>query len=326
MSSRPGFTIAGMTVKAGSRLQCEVPISRLVTGTEVALPVLVVHGRQEGPTVWLNAAIHGDEINGVEIIRRVLLHLDPRRLRGTVLAVPVVNVHGFITGDRYLPDRRDLNRCFPGSDRGSLGSRIAHLLMSEVVARCTAGIDLHTGSDHRSNLPQIRADLDDPATLELAVAFGAPLMIHASTRDGSLRQAATEAGATVLLYEGGEAWRFDEVAITTGVDGVLRVLAHLGLVDPEEPVVPTTSVPLTSRSSKWVRARRSGIAHIDVSLGDRVEKGSELGRLHDSFGNRLGRIIAPNSGIVVGMSLDPLFNKGDAVVHIATVSDTEEPT
>ena len=322
---RPDFVVAGKAVRRGSRQQIELPISKLVTGTEVSLPVMVVHGAADGPTVWLNAAIHGDEINGVEIIRRVLENLDARSLSGTVLAVPIVNVHGFVTGDRYLPDRRDLNRSFPGSARGSLASRIANLLMTEVVARCSMGIDIHTGSDHRSNLPQVRADLDDAKTRSLAMAFGAPIIIHAATRDGSLRQAATDAGATVLLYEGGEAWRFDEDAIRTGVQGIMRVFVMLGLIDPRDQVVPEVPCPAESRSSAWVRARRSGIAAVDVALGDHVEQGQVMGRLHDSFGNQLGRITAPIDGVVIGMSLDPLFNQGDAMVHVASVGRETTP-
>ena len=165
---RSAISIAGNEVRAGRKAKLELPIARLMSGIPVTLPLLVLHGREEGPTAWISAAVHGDELCGVEIIRRVLDTLDPQTMSGTVLAVPVVNVHGFNTGDRYLPDRRDLNRSFPGSPRGSLAARIAHLLMTEVVGRATVGIDLHTGSDHRTNLPQIRADLDDPATLELA--------------------------------------------------------------------------------------------------------------------------------------------------------------
>jgi predicted deacylase len=323
--TRPSFVIHDTSVRPGKRHQCELPISKLVTGTQVSLPVMVVHGAHDGPTVWLNAAIHGDEINGVEIIRRVLDRLDAHQLHGTVLAVPIVNVHGFVSGDRYLPDRRDLNRSFPGSARGSLASRIAHLLMTEVVGRCSVGIDLHTGSDHRTNLPQIRADLDDPATNHLAKVFGAPIVIHSATRDGSLRQAATDAGATVLLYEAGEAWRFDEQAIATGVDGIIRVFTELGLMKPEtlenSPVIGS----VVSRSSSWVRARRSGIAQIDVMLGDHVDKGQTIGRLHDSFGNRLGRITAPIDGVVIGLSLDPLFNRGDAIAHVAAIEQNGTP-
>ena len=256
----PGLRLRRPQIAAGRRAQLELPIARLMSGTPVALPVLVLHGRHDGPTVWLSAAVHGDEIGGVEIIRRVLAQLDPSTLRGTVIAVPIVNVHGFNTGERYLPDRRDLNRSFPGSARGSLAARIAHLMMTEIIARCTVGIDLHTGSDHRINLPQVRADLDDSETLELARVFGAPLALHSRTRDGSLRQAATEAGATVLLFEGGEANRFDARAIDDGTSGVLRVLAALGMIDAAPPLTAPTYL---SRRSKWVRASSSGILHLE---------------------------------------------------------------
>ena len=160
---RPSFEIGGVRVRAGRRQSVSLPITRLVTGADVELPVRVVHGRDEGPTVWVDAAIHGDEAVGVEVIRQVVAGLDPKALRGTLIAVPIVNVLGFSVGDRYLPDRRDLNRSFPGSPRGSLAGRIAHLFMTEVVDQCEVGIDLHTGSDRRTNLPQVRADLEDPA-------------------------------------------------------------------------------------------------------------------------------------------------------------------
>jgi predicted deacylase len=236
-------------------------------------------------------------------------------MAGTVLAVPIVNVHGFLTGDRYLPDRRDLNRSFPGSPTGSLAARVANLFMTEIVNRADVGIDLHTGSDHRTNLPQVRADLDDPRTRALAEAFGAPLMLHAKVRDGSLRGAATAQGTTVLLYEGGEAWRFDPEALAVGEAGVCRVLAALGMIGPAADA--PAERPLESRRSGWVRARRSGIALLEVSLGDRVARGGQLGVIHDSVGERLARIIAPRSGIVIGHIQHPLVNQGDAVVHLA---------
>ena len=226
--ARESFAIGTVRVRAGTSRALELPITRLVTGAEISLPVRIIHGREDGPTVWVDAAIHGDEVVGVEVIRQVLADLDPKTFRGTLIAVPIVNVLGFMTGDRYLPDRRDLNRSFPGSARGSLASRIAHLFMEEVVAKSEVGIDLHTGSDRRSNLPQVRADLDDPRTRALAEAFAAPVMLHAKIRDGSLRHAARERGATVLLYEGGENLRFDDYAIDAGVAGVRRVLAVLG--------------------------------------------------------------------------------------------------
>ena len=316
--ARESFGIGGVRVRAGASRSVELPLTRLVTGGDVGIPVQVVHGRDPGPVVWVNAAIHGDEVVGVEVIRRVLQQVSAKTLRGTLVAVPIVNVLGFMNGSRYLPDRRDLNRSFPGSARGSLASRIAHLMMTEVVAKCSVGLDLHTGSDRRSNLPQIRADLDDPRTRALAVAFGAPVMYHAKIRDGSLRHAAREAGAAVLLYEGGENLRMDEYATEAGVAGVLRVLAALGMTDPvAAPSTPT----LESRSSGWVRARRTGILDLETHLGQTVTEGDRLGALFDSYGKTLRLVRANRTGIVIGRNEAPIVNSGDALVHIASVLD-----
>ena len=315
---REPFRIANARIPAGHKQRLDLPIAALVTGAQVSLPVMVLHGRDEGPTVWLDAAIHGDEIGGVEIIRRVLEKLDPDTIRGTLLVVPVVNVHGFVNGERYLPDRRDLNRSFPGGNTGSLARRIAHLLLTEVVERCSVGIDLHTGSDGRSNLPQIRADLDDPETLELARTFGAPLMVNAKPRDSSLRGSATAAGKKILVFEGGEAWRFDPHAVEVGYEGVMRVLQSLGLISEIVPPAPTL---IRADKSRWVRAARSGVLQLNCKLGDIVKKGQVLGRIHDSFGERLSSCKSPSGGIVLGMRLEPLVNRGDALFHVATTTE-----
>ncbi len=319
MPTRPPFKLADVEVRPGRRAEAQLPFGRLVTGSAVALPVQILHGRTDGPVVWISAAIHGDEIGGIEIIRRVLRILEPRRIAGTILAVPTVNVHGFLNGDRYLPDRRDLNRSFPGSPRGSLAGQVANLFMKHIVSVSDIGIDLHTGSDHRTNLPQVRADLDDDVTIGLAKAFAAPVMLHSQIRDGSLRAAATEAGKTMLLYEGGEAWRFDESAIAIGVDGVLRVLRDTGVVD-SAPTAHTDTVEC--RSSRWVRARRTGLALIEVGLGDSVAEGQQLGLIHNTLGRQLGRIITRSAGIVIGHEQQPLVNRGAALVHIATPART----
>jgi len=315
--ARESFAIGNVRVRAGSVKEVELPITRLVTGGDVSLPVRVIHGREPGPVVWITGVIHGDEVLGVEVIRQALAGLSPKTFRGTLLAVPVVNVLGFMTGDRYLPDRRDLNRSFPGSARGSLASRIAHLLMTEVISKCELGIDLHTAADRRTNLPQIRADLDDPRTRELAEAFGAPVMLHARLRDGSLRQAALDVGARVLLYEAGEILRFDEEPIAVGVAGVRRVLAAMDMIDPpSNGDHPPASVE--SRESAWVRARSTGILHLEVHLGEWVEEGDRLGGLSDTFGRRVRLVHADRPGIVIGLTRAPIVNAGDALVHIAT--------
>jgi predicted deacylase len=318
--SRSSFEIGSVRVRPGLQRAVSLPITRLVTGAEVELPVRVVHGREDGPTMWVNAAVHGDEAVGVEVIRRVLAGLDPKTFRGTLIAVPIVNVLGFMTGSRYLPDRRDLNRSFPGSARGSLAARIANLMMREVVAKCTVGIDLHTGSDRRTNLPQIRTDLEDRQSRELALAFAAPVMLHARLRDGSLRSAAREQGAKVLLYEAGEAWRMDEWAVRAGVLGVRRVLAALEMTSPVDEESPPPSIEC--ERSGWVRARGTGMLHLDVDLGQRVEEGERLGGLFDSFGRRVRLVHADRAGIVIGRTEAPLVNSGDAVVHIAETDQT----
>ncbi|MCE5288291.1 MAG: succinylglutamate desuccinylase/aspartoacylase family protein [Nocardiaceae bacterium] len=316
---RESFPIGGVRVRPGKAKNVELPITRLITGQDASLPVRVVHGREDGPAVWLDAAIHGDEINGIEVISQVLAGLDPRTLRGTVVAVPVVNVLGFMIGSRYLPDRRDLNRSFPGSARGSTAARIAHLLIEEVVSKCDVGIDLHTGSDRRTNLPQIRGDLSDPRTRELAEAFGAPVMLDAKLRAGSLRAEARKRGATVLLYEAGEAGRFDHWAIEAGVIGVRRVLAKLGMID--EDTVERGALPAMCTNSGWVRARRTGLLALDVELGDLVTEGQRIGGLSDTFGRRVRLVHADRSGVVIGLTRQPSVNSGDALVHIASVME-----
>jgi uncharacterized protein len=309
--------IAGVTIEPGKRQRLEIPVAHLPTQTPISLPVIVVNGKKAGPILWLSAAIHGDEINGVEIIRQVLDKIKPKKLCGTLIAVPIVNVFGFIEQSRYLPDRRDLNRSFPGSPNGSLASRLAYLFMTEIVSRCTHGIDLHTAAIPRINLPQIRANLKDEKTYRFAKVFGAPAIVHATMRDGSLRQAATKKGIPILLYEAGEALRFDPQAIQIGVDGILRVMDYLEMypLACAAPEVETVEVFET----KWVRASRSGIFHLSVKLGDRVEKKQLLGIITDAFGETSTKVRASETGIAIGHTQNPLVNQGDGVVHLALI-------
>ena len=309
------ITVGGVEVPAGRRRRFEIPVSRLPTGSRLSMPVAVLNGRRSGPTVWLSGAIHGDELNGVEIIREVLTRVDVRTLRGAIIATPVVNVFGFIEQSRYLPDGRDLNRSFPGSSRGSLAAQLARIFMDEVVDQSDLGIDLHTAAGHRINIPQVRGDLDDPETLRLATAFGAPFIIDARLRDGSVRMAATKRGVPVLLYEAGQIHRFDADAIQYGTQGVLRVLEAIDMGTWELPRVRRRSIRLDS--SRWVRARRSGIAKLEVGLGDQVERGDRLGEIADALGQRPTKISATVSGYVIAVTQNPLVSQGDALAHIA---------
>lgn len=310
------------TVAPGELRRFELPVSRLATKTLVSLPIAIVNGIESGPILWLSAAIHGDELNGVEIIAQILGRVDPQKLRGTIIAVSIVNVFGFIEQSRYLPDRRDLNRSFPGSKTGSLASQLAHLFMGEIVDRSTHGIDLHTAAVHRINLPQIRANLEDETTYLCAKAFGAPLMMHSNTRDGSLRQAATKKGIPVLLYEAGEALRFDPLAIKVGVAGILGVMNHLQMYHDE--LAPIVGTSLESRKSQWARASCGGIFHLEVNLGDKVSKRQELGFITNAFGERRVPVRAKVDGVVIGHTQNPLVNQGDGIINIAVIEESSK--
>lgn len=317
--TRDTFEIAGHRVAPATRQRIQIPIGRRVTGAEVALPVEVIHGARPGPRLFVCAAIHGDEINGVEIIRRVLRR-SFRQLRGTLIAVPVVNLFGFIALSRYLPDRRDLNRSFPGTASGSLAARLAHTFVSAVVENSTHGIDLHTGAVQRSNLPQVRACLDDEETRRLAHAFGVPVLINANVRDGSLRQAVFERKIPMLLYEGGEALRFDEPAIRAGVRGVLSVMRTLEMLPPGRSDA-TRAEPFIARSSHWVRAGQAGILRGRAALGAPVSPGQKIGKISDPLGAAEVAVEASHRGILIGRTELPLVNEGDALFHIATFDD-----
>jgi predicted deacylase len=327
------IAIGGTTVGPGQRTLVEVPVSRLPTATSLTLPIVVAHGLRPGPKLWLSAVVHGDELNGMEIIRRVLEAVRPRQMAGTVVAAPIVNVFGVLGESRYLPDRRDLNRSFPGSANGSLGSQLAHLFMTNVVEACDMGIDLHTGSDHRYNYPQIRGDLEDPATRELAEAFGAPVSIHSPLRDGSLREACRRRGIPVIVYEGGEANRFNEEVIVAGTDGIMRVLAHLGM----RPAAngsgnangnggrrrPATTFVCHTH---LVRARRTGILRTSVNAGQRVARGETLGIIADAVGGARVTMKAPIAGVVIGHTRRPLVHRGDALFHLADLDPAAKGT
>ena len=308
--------IGGQLVEPGDRLTFDLPVALLPTHTQLHIPVCVVHGRRPGPRVWVSAAVHGDELNGVEIISRVIAQVGEEEplLRGTLVAVPIVNVFGFIGQSRYLPDRRDLNRSFPGSNKGALASRIAHLFMTEIVDGCTHGIDLHTASLDRSNLPQVRGDFSDRRVRDLAEAFGAPVALDSATRSGSLRGAAGRLGIPVIVYEGGAALRFNESAIEVGVRGVQDVLRSLGMLKGRKR--KPRPCQFLGKSS-WVRARKGGLLRLSAQEGDSVEKGQRIGSVADPLGADRTPIRAPFDGVVVGASLNPIVHAGDALVHVA---------
>lgn len=315
--------IGGVSIAPGTRATVELPIPQLYTHTPLTMQVQVVRGQRGGPRLFVCAAVHGDELNGVEIIRRLLQRPALAKLRGTLLAIPIVNVYGVLHHSRYLPDRRDLNRSFPGSGRGSLTAKVADRFMTEIVANCTHGIDLHTAAIHRDNLPQIRGNLDDPETLAMARSFGVPVLINAAVRDGSLRGSAADLGIPTLVYEAGEALRFAELAIRPGVQGIVNVMRALGML-PASRRRRAGAEPFVARSSAWVRAPESGMFRGTKPLGARVQRGESIGKITDPFGDAEITVTADHPGLVIGRTQLPIVHQGDALFHVARFEDVGE--
>ncbi len=319
------FAINGITVEPGEHLSTELFVASQYDYTPLSIPVRVIRGKSNGPTLFVSAAMHGDELNGVETIRRLLKSPQLKRLKGTLIAIPIVNVFGFNNGSRYLPDRRDLNRSFPGSANGSLASQMANLFMKEIVTKCSHGIDLHTGAIHRTNYPQIRANLGDAATADFAEGFGATVTINSRLRDGSLRDAADEMNIPTLLFEGGEALRFDEFTIKSALQGILSAMRKIGMLTGKSSAKGAKN-RYTAASSGWVRAPRSGVLRTIVKLGAYVEKGELLGEISNPFGEEAESAKATFNGVVIGRTNLPLVNRGDALFHLARLENVEDET
>lgn len=318
-------------VQPGEHTIIHLPVPKLYNFTPVYLPVHVVCGTEPGPTLCITAAIHGDEVNGVEIIHRLLkaARSGEHGLAGTIIAVPVVNIYGFLFQDRYLPDRRDLNRSFPGSEKGSLASRFARMLTHTIFSKATHFIDLHSGSFKRTNYPQIRIDVDDQELVKLARAFGAPVIVPAPQRAGSFREYAKHHKQPYLLYEAGEASRFDEKSIDIGVAGIIGVMHHLKMLPHIGMMQHLKKLPaiiaaftemktsLVANSSYWVRSQYGGIFLAKKSLGDHVEKGDVLAVIIHPSDAADYTIISPLSGMIIGCSHAPLIHEGAGIFHIA---------
>ncbi|MGB5866847.1 MAG: succinylglutamate desuccinylase/aspartoacylase family protein [Arcobacteraceae bacterium] len=315
------FVLGGVEIRRGTNVTLHLDLPKLYN-TPTQLPVRVIRGRRNGPVVFISAAIHGDELNGIEIIRRFRTLNILKRLRGTLILVPIVNVYGVMNLSRYLPDRRDLNRSFPGSSKGSLAGRVAKVFFDEIVLKCDLGIDLHTASIHKSNLPQVRTNIENEYTFKLAKAFGAPVVLHSALRDGSLRAVAQEKGVPILLYEAGEALRFDETSIRIGVNGLVNVLRANDML-PQVVRKKTPKTPVITKSSKWIRSIESGMLRTIKALGDTVKQNEIIAFIDEPLGEKSFEMLAPFDGIIIGKSEIPLVQEGDAVFHIANFKNLE---
>ncbi|WP_415397465.1 succinylglutamate desuccinylase/aspartoacylase family protein [Sulfurimonas sp. CS5] len=315
------FILGGVEVLRGTNVTINIELPKLYN-TPTQLPVRVIRGKKDGPVVFISAAIHGDELNGIEIIRRFRKLNILKKIKGTVILVPVVNVYGMMNLSRYLPDRRDLNRSFPGSSKGSLAGRVAKIFFDEIVKKCDLGIDLHTASIHKSNLPQVRTNTDNEYTFKLAKAFGAPVVLHSELRDGSLRAVAQEQGVPILLYEAGEALRFDETSIRIGVQGLVNVLRENEML-PKVLRKTARKLPIVTKSSKWIRATESGMLRTIKALGDTVERNEVIAYIDEPLGDDSFEILSPFDGVIIGKSEIPLIQEGDAIFHIAKFNNLE---
>lgn len=318
MLKRNGFEIGGEAILPGQRRTIDLPVSSLSDHTPVNMSAHIVHGKTDGPVIFVSAGVHGDEVIGIEIVRRLLKSPALQGLRGTLIVVPIVNSFGFINRSRYLPDRRDLNRSFPGNEGGSLAARLAHLFLNEIVSRADVGIDLHSAAIHRINYPQVRVSPDNPEARSLAEVFGAPIIMESPIRQGSLRGSAKDMGKTVLLFEAGEGLRFDEVSVRAGQAGILRVMKSLDMISGRG-VAAAKAKPQFCASSKWLRAPMGGLFRSLKSDGDLVREGDVLGVVSDPFGEDETGVSAPFDGIIVGRAVLPIVNEGDAVFHLARV-------
>lgn len=306
------ITINGIRIEAGEQKEVSFRIARLPTHTTIDLPIYINRGMEDGPVLLITAGLHGDELNGIEIARRLLANNMALPERGTTIVMPVVNIYGFLQNTRALPDGKDLNRSFPGNKTGSLARRVAYTLLNEILPQVDYGLDFHTGGASRSNYPQVRAVLSDSINEELSKAFAPPIIVNSKFIDKSYRKAAHRKGKHVIVYEAGESMRFDEFAIQEGINGALRLMKHLNMIskapDPHESVI--------IRSTRWVRSRYAGIFHSEVTLGVKVKKRQILGRITDPFGETEYLVRSTMDGHVIGLNYMPVMNAGDALMHI----------
>lgn len=303
----------GTEILPGEEKKINVSVAKLPSRSTLDINIIVSRSLEEGPVLLLMGAMHGDEINGTEVVRRMIERNLNRPLRGATVCIPIINIYGFISSSRYVPDGKDVNRSFPGNKKGSLASRVAYYLTRDVIPQIDYGVDFHTGGAARINYPQIRCLLSEPENIELAQAFQAPFTLDSRYRPGSLRQWAARQGKRILVYEGGESSRFDEHAIEEGINGTLRLMKHLDMIDHADPPSQGTQV---IRHSSWIRASFSGIFLCDIRTGEKVSKNQVIGSLNDPYGDFRVPIKSTVSGFIIALNQNPIVHQGDALMHI----------
>jgi len=307
------IVINNQVIKLGKEAEVNLNVYRLPTRTIMEIPVHVFRSEEDGPVLLLTAGLHGDETNGIEIVRQLIRgNYFKKLLKGTVLAMPIINIISFLNGSRDLPDGKDLNRCFPGSQSGSLGSRIAYDMMNEILPQIDFGIDFHTGGAKINNFPQVRCVFSDNENLKLAKLFGSPFILNSANREKTFRNEASKKGKTILVYEAGESMRFSTRAIEEGMNGCLRMMKNLGMIDVEVPPCDTKILTDTT----WVRAHMSGLFRTIKKYGSFIKKNETIGTISDPYGEIEEKLKAPETGYIIGINNHPVINEGDALIHI----------
>lgn len=311
--------ISGETVSPGEEKLLKINIDRLPTGTLIDIPVYVFNSKNPGPTILIQAGLHGDEINGIEIVRRMLDEKKLKINKGAIIAVPILNVFGFIHYSREVPDGKDVNRSFPGTKNGSMASRIAYHHIAEIIQQIDYGIDLHTGGGQRHNFPQVRYTLGDEQSLKLAEVFNAPILFASKLIKGSFRNAAYLMNKPTVVFEAGESMRFDQYAILVGIQGVLNVLKHFEMIDAIEAKYSAHKKTVHLKTRKWLRAPTAGMFIPEISNGSEIKKGQIIGFVADTYAKRNKKIKAPFDGYIICVNYQAVVNQGEALFHVGTL-------
>ncbi len=309
------FMFLGQDIQKGKRTYLELEVAKLHNRNNIKIPIIIERARIDGPTILLMGGIHGDETNGVAIVRDIIRKKYNKPKRGTIICIPVFNVFGYLSQTRAFPDGRDLNRMFPGSISGSLASQFAHRFTQDIAPLVDYVIDFHTGGAERSNYPNVRCNLKEEKTLELAKAFGAPFIVHSEYIAKSVRDTINKMGKTILLFEGGKSKKLSEKVIHFGVEGAVNVMKHIGILDGE--IVKNENTVIIEKS-KWIRAQQSGMFQLSVKNGSKVSKKTVLGRISDPYGEFERKVISPFDCYIFGVNTAPIVNKGDALFHVST--------
>ncbi|WP_339888742.1 succinylglutamate desuccinylase/aspartoacylase family protein [uncultured Flavobacterium sp.] len=323
MKNNKVIELLGETILPGESKTIEVEIAKLHTMTKLKIPVIIERSKIDGPTVLFSACLHGDEINGTEIVRQIIRKQINKPKCGTIICIPIINIFGFLNQTREFPDKRDLNRVFPGSKTGSLASRFAHFLVTEIIPKIDYAVDFHAGGASRFNAPQIRIAPNNPELKELASVFNSPFTLYSKNISGSFRNACTRLGVKMLLFEGGKSLDLNDMITDDGYQGAKRFLHHLDMLNPKKEAKTVAKKTIFIEKSSWVRANFSGMFHGIIKIGSFVKKGDVLATISDPFGKVEHKLKAPSDGYIINVNDAPIVYQGDAVFHISTKLETQ---